>query len=222
MTLVLPSLLLDTRGESAQMKHKMIHHDVQARRNALAPRARNAFTLVEVILVVLILSLFAGLIIPRIAGITSSKERLVVTSAADLLSAFAYRDSIASGTAAIEYDGTNRNLFLLGARGGDSAEEPLTWQRDPLAPVVRFPDSIDIRALADGELLPETNWSITAREDGTRPEVQFEINGKKIEARVSLPTWAQGPYVVESRAFIVPKIPDSIDLDAIGQGRDTW
>ena len=112
--------------------------------------------------------------------------------------------------------------MLLGARGGNSTEEPLTWQRDPLAPIVRIPDSIDIRALSDGELLPETNWSITAREDGTRPEVQFEISGKKIEARISLPTWAQGPYVVESDALTVPRVPDSIDLDATGQGRDTW
>ena len=204
------------------MKHMMTPHEGQDRTVSRTRRARNAFTLVEVILVVLILSLFAGLIIPRMAGLTSSKERLVVTSAADLLSAFAYRDSIVSGSAAIEYDGSNRNLFLLGARGGDNADDPLTWQRDPLAPVIRVPDSIDIRALSDGELLPEARWSITARDDGTRPEVQIEINGKKIEARVSLPTWAQGPYVVELDSMITPKIPASIDLDATGQGRDTW
>jgi prepilin-type N-terminal cleavage/methylation domain-containing protein len=204
------------------MKHKMIRHDAKYQTDPRSKRDRKAFTLVEVILVVVIMSLFAGLIIPRMAGITKSKERLVVTSAADLLSAFAYRDSITSGSAAIEYDGSNRNLMLLGARGGNSTEEPLTWQRDPLAPIVRIPDSIDIRALSDGELLPETNWSITAREDGTRPEVQFEISGKKIEARISLPTWAQGPYVVESDALTVPRVPDSIDLDATGQGRDTW
>ena len=200
----------------------MIGHNPQVHNSSGRRLGRRGFTLVEVIIVVMILSVLSGLIIPRMVGIASSKERLVVSTAADLLSAFAYRDSISSGSAAIEYDGSNRNLFLLGARGGNSEDEPLTWQRDPLAPVVRIPEYIDVRALSDGELLPETSWSITAREDGTRPEIRLQITGNKIEATVSLPTWAQSPYVVESDALTVPKIPDAIDLDAIGQGRDTW
>ena len=146
----------------------------------------------------------------------------MVATAADLLSAFAYRDSISSGSAAIEYNGGTRSLILLAARGGNKENEPLTWQRDSLAPVVRFPEYIDMRAMADDELLPETNWSVTAREDGTRPTIQFQINGKKIDATVSLPRWAQSPYVVESDTLTLPRLPDAIDLDATGQGRDTW
>ena len=219
---MLQSLLQGGRSEPDQVNYMMIRHNQHPLRTHHSERGQKAFSLVEVIIVVMILSVLSGLIIPRMVGIASSKERLVVTTAADLLSAFAYRDSIASGSAAIEYNGGNRSLILLGARGGNKKDDPLTWQRDPLAPVVRFPDHIDIRALADEELLPETNWSITARDDGTRPTVQFQIRGKKIEATVSLPKWAQSPYVVESGALIVPRLPDAIDLDATGQGRDTW
>ena len=219
---MLQSLLQGGRSKPDQVNYMMIRHNQQPLRTRRSERRRSAFSLVEVIIVVMILSVLSGLIIPRMVGIASSKERLVVTTAADLLSAFAYRDSIASGSAAIEYDDGNRSLILLGARGGNMKNDPLTWQRDPLAPVVRFPEYIDIRALADEELLPETNWSITARDDGTRPTIQFQIRGKKIEATVSLPRWAQSPYVVESDALAVPRLPDAIDLDATGQGRDTW
>ena len=204
------------------MKNMMMRHDSPISRSDLIRRSRTGFSLVEVIIVVMILSVLSGLIIPRMVGIASSKERLVVNTAADLLSAFAYRDSIASGSAAIEYNGGSRSLMLLGARGGTEENEPLTWQRDPLAPTVRLPEHMDLRALADDELLPETSWSITARDDGTRPTIQFLIDGKKIEATVSLPRWAQSPYVVESDALFRPNLPDAIDLDATGQGRDTW
>ena len=219
---MLQSLLQGGRSEPDQMNYMMIRHNRQSLRTVRPERVRSGFSLVEVIIVVMILSVLSGLIIPRMVGIASSKERQVVMTAADLLSAFAYRDSIASGSAAIEYDGGNRSLILLGARGGNRKDGPLTWQRDPLAPVVRFPEYIDIRALADEELLPETNWSITARDDGTRPTIQFQISGNKIEATISLPRWAQSPYVVESDALTVPRLPDAIDLDATGQGRDTW
>ena len=181
------------------------------------------FTLLEVIIVVLIMALFAGIIIPRLAGMGRRAEALTVDKVADLLSAFGYRDSIASGTTAIEYSEATGSLTLLAMRRDQgNPEEPSVWSRDLLAPVVTIPTTMTLRAYEDGKLLPDSNWSIITNSDGTRPKIKMELTGKATESSLVLDPWAQGPFVVDELNPEIVLLPDSFDLDAAGQDRVPW
>lgn len=195
--------------------------DIQGRKLAGAPRG---FTLLEVIIVVLVIALFAGMIIPRMSGMGKRIEALTVDRVVDLLSAFGYRDSLASGRAAIEYSESNRQLLLLtlkqNARDDSSSEE--IWSKDALAPAVKIPDSMTLRAYEDDKLLPETTWSILTNIDGTRPKIKFELIGEDTDTTLILDPWAQGPLLVDEMLMEVQTMPDAFDLDAAGQDRVPW
>ena len=181
------------------------------------------FTLMEIIIVVLIIALFAGMIIPRMSGLGKRTEQLVADKIGDLLSAFGYRDSIASGSTAIEYSESDRTLVLLTLKTDPiDPDEPPVWSRDYLAPTVKIPLSISFRAMEDGKLLPDSGWSIIAHNDGTRPKIELEIEGDAVDTSITLDPWATGPYVIDNTQDKIIMLPDAFDLDAAGQDREPW
>ena len=178
----------------------------------------------EVIIAIAIISLFAGLIIPRVAGISRGTGQLTVMQASDLLAAFAYRDSITSGKAALEYDGNSRTLKLMASRLEASTDSKEAWMPDALAPALYLPNDIEINAFLDGALLANGGWWIEASSDGTRPKVELELEGKELDSSIVLPAWAQSPYTVDRIKGSVSKVllPEEIDLDSSGQERIQW
>jgi prepilin-type N-terminal cleavage/methylation domain-containing protein len=184
---------------------------------------RRAFTLIEVVIVVLIISLMAGLIIPRLGGVGRRAEQLAVDRVADLLAAFSYRDSLASGSTAIEYSANQGSLTLLTLRRPpETPEDPPIWMRDVLAPVIRIPDTIVMNAYEDGAILPNGDWSLITNLDGTRPKIEIELSGSTVNATVMLDPWAQTPAVVDENNPAPTTLLDAIDLDAVGQDKDPW
>ena len=184
---------------------------------------RNGFTLIEIVIVIMIIALFAGLIIPRMASLGKRNESLTVDKVADLLSAFSYRDSVASGSTAIEFVATDNSLLLLALQPDPlNPEDPRVWSRDYLAAPVDIPSSLTLRALQDGKLLPDSNWSILTNSDGTRPKIEMELQGDLVDASIVLDPWAPGPYVVDNTRQEVVLFPDVFDLDAAGQDREPW
>ena len=181
------------------------------------------FTIIEVVIAVLVISLMAGLIIPRLGGVGKRAEQLTVDRVADLLAAFSYRDSLSSGSAAIEYSSGDASLTLLILRKGLEQEDATTvWMRDTLAPVVRIPDTIVLNAYEDGSMLPNGDWSLVTRYDGTRPKIEIELAGNVVNATVMLDSWAQTPSVVDEYSGRSTTLPDAIDLDEVGQEKDPW
>lgn len=181
------------------------------------------FTLIEVVIVIMIIALFAGLIIPRLSGVSQRAEKLTVDRVEDLLAAFSYRDSLASGSTAIEYSSIDHSLVLLTLWvDPDAPDDPATWSRDILVPVVRLPESLGMRVYEEGELLPDGDWSIITRIDGTRPKIEIQLFGTATDATVMLDPWAQGPYVVDELAEQKTVLSDAIDLDAVGQDKEPW
>ncbi len=181
------------------------------------------FTLIEVVIVIMIVVLFAGLILPRLSGVGQRAEQLTVDRVEDLLAAFSYRDSLASGSTAIEYSSIDHSLILLTLLANpEQPEDPAIWSRDILVPVVRLPESMGIRTYEEGQLLPDGDWSIITRIDGTRPKIEIQLFGVATDTTVMLDPWAQGPYVVDELAMEKTTLSDAIDLDAIGQDKDPW
>jgi type II secretory pathway pseudopilin PulG len=178
----------------------------------------------EVIIVIMIISLFAGLIIPRVAGISRGTGQLTVMQASDLLAAFAYRDSIASGKTALEYDGNSRMLALMASRRLGTMDDREGWVIDSLAPALYLPDGIEINAYLDEGLLTDGGWWIEANTDGTRPKIELELEGNELDSSVVLPAWAQSPYTMDRIKDSTSEVllPKEIDLDSSGQERIQW
>lgn len=187
-------------------------------------RARTrGFTLIEVIIVIMIIVLFAGLILPRLSGLNRRAEQIAVDRVADLLSAFSYRDSLASGSTAIEYSSSGGSLALLTLWvDPEEPDDPAIWSHDILAPMVRLPETMGMRAYEDGELLADSDWSILTRVDGTRPKIEIELVGESINSTIMLDPWAQTPSVVDELSLETTLLSDAIDLDAIGQDKEPW
>lgn len=181
------------------------------------------FTLIEVVIVIMIVVLFAGLILPRLSGVGKRAEQLTVERVADLLAAFSYRDSLASGSTALEYSAMDGSLMLLTLWvDPERPSEPAIWARDILASVIRLPDTMGMRAYEDGELLAEGDWSIITSVDGTRPKIEIELIGTSTNATIMLDPWAQSPQVVDELSGERVTLSDAIDLDAIGQDKEPW
>jgi prepilin-type N-terminal cleavage/methylation domain-containing protein len=181
------------------------------------------FTIIEVVIVVLVLAVLAGVVIPRLGGVGRRTERLSVDRVSDLLAAFGYRDSLASGSSAIEYDATNHSLTLLILRRNpEQPEQPEIWMRDILAPVTNLPATVELSAFEDGERLPNGDWSLLTNMDGTRPKIEMELLGENVHATVMLDPWAQTPTVVDENTQSDSKLTNAIDLDAVGQDKDPW
>jgi len=181
------------------------------------------FSLIEVIIATLILVLLAGLVIPRLGGMNRRTEQLAVDRVADLMAAFCYRDSMASGTAAIEFDANRGSLALLGLRRDvENPTRPATWEIDPLAPIVNIPETVAVTAYEDGSMLPNGDWTLLTNYDGTRPKIELELEGQNVFATIMLDPWAQTPTVVDEMRDDPAVLSDAIDLDAIGQDKDPW
>ena len=186
------------------------------------PRHRG-FTIIEVVIVVLVLAVLASVVIPRLGGVGRRTERLSIDRVSDLLAAFGYRDSMSSGSSAIEYDATNHSLTLLILRKDpEQPEQPEIWMRDILAPVTNLPGTVELSAFEDGERLPNGDWSLLTNMDGTRPKIEMELLGENIHATVLLDPWAQTPTVVDENTQADSKLTNAIDLDAVGQDKDPW
>ncbi|MED5507874.1 MAG: hypothetical protein VX684_08545 [Planctomycetota bacterium] len=173
---------------------------------------------------IMVLSLFAGLILPRMSGIARSSGKLTVMKASDLLAAFAYRDSIASGRSALKYDGDSRVAMLMRDRSPSRAAGNPSWVPDSLAPHLYLPDDFELRAFVDGSLMPDGGWLIESSTDGTRPKIELEVTGDDVDSIVVLAPWAQSPYTNDRVEGLLKTIqlPQSIDLDSTGQERIQW
>jgi prepilin-type N-terminal cleavage/methylation domain-containing protein len=181
------------------------------------------FTIIEVVIVVLVLAVLASVIIPRLGGVGRRTERLSIDRVSDLLAAFGYRDSLSSGSSAIEYNATDHSLTLLILRKDpEQSENPEIWMRDILAPVTNLPRTIELTAFEDGARLPNGDWSLLTNMDGTRPKIEMELLGENVHATVMLDPWAQTPTVIDENTQNNAVLTDAIDLDAVGQDKDPW
>ena len=186
-------------------------------------RDYRGFTIIEVVIVVLILAVLASVVIPRLGGVGRRTEKLSVDRVSDLLAAFSYRDSLSSGSSAIEYNATDHSLTLLILRKNpEKPDESEIWMRDILAPVTNLSRTIELNTFEDGERLLNGDWSLLTNMDGTRPKIEMELLGENVHATVMLDPWAQTPTVVDENSGTRITLSDAIDLDAVGQDKDPW
>jgi prepilin-type N-terminal cleavage/methylation domain-containing protein len=184
-------------------------------------RAR-AFSLVEVIVVIVIMGVLAAVTIPRITGMAGRRVRATAESLADLLATAARRESLTSQQSIVGYrkDLHAISLSVLVATEGESSSA--MWVEDRLAPSVNLGEAVIQAVEADGGAMDPMEWSFDFLPGVRRPGLAIVLSdpANRERWRVELPSGAA--HAVVSQAEFSGLLDQSIDLDAAGAGSAAW
>lgn len=182
-----------------------------------------AFSLVEVLAVVVILAIVASVAAPRFSGWAARQTREDASQVADILSAAARRESQTIQRVAIEFYGEAGEIVMQTLTRA-SLSEPGVWVRDPLVPVARLRSSQLRSILVDGvELDPRRARVEFSGMSGARPLVEVTLAGDQGRSiwRVMLSPGSMRAHVGSLFAEN-HSVDDVIDLDAAGRSEEPW
>lgn len=182
---------------------------------------RRGFTLIEALLVVAVLAILAGLVVPRLGGITRRQETVAIDRVADLLTMFAFRASAGKQPVGLMYDGRTRTFELLILDIDPTQQgDPIVWQPDRLSMPAPLPDGMELAfAREDLSTLPDTEWMIATKPGGERPRIELRIEGQAVAVDLMLE-----PYALAARRSDRQNVAvrERRDLDEEGLDRERW
>ena len=184
-------------------------------------RTERAFTLIELVVVLAIMGLFAAIALPRLGSHQRRSFDLAVEQVADLLTMYAQRDALSERPAAIWHDAERNWIVLLAMEPIGTPQDPAQWYPDPFVDPVRLPESIPadgVRARAGGDAVDFARWPITTDPGRERQSVEIELLSRDgLASMLVLPAHAIAPHEPETGRQIAP-----LDLDAAGRSREDW
>ncbi len=204
-------------------------------------RAAHAFTLIELIVVIVILAVMSGLVVPRFISNDRRRAEAEVRALAGMLSLVAQRDALGNHQMAMSYEAisssvrldTRRRIGPTDRRSGANADEG-QWHPDPLLSEVKLSACELIETRFDGRPADDRSWRIEFAPGGSgvpRPLIELVVaqRGSKREAR---PAWLIEliPSAPESSVITadprtgaaVGRAQASIDLDRLGRSDVAW
>lgn len=186
------------------------------------PRSR-AFTMVEVIVVMLLIGILGALVVPRLGNLAERAAASEAESLAGLLTLAAQRAATSAQPGALEYAPASRTFSLLtqaAAPGLASA-----WQLAPLARPVRLERLTLRRAAVPGGLLPgSTAWRAPIGGGIIPPTISMLLADDQTVWQVELPEGASSARVIRlpAEGAWMPSTAVVRDLDAAGQRDKPW
>ena len=187
-------------------------------------RQPRAFTLVEMIVVIIMLGVVAGMIIVRLGSNTSRRADVVLTGVSALLETIAHRQTVSSTPIALHWDEERRQMWLdvLRVPRVDGAEDLAPeWVRDPLVRPVTFPDDVELRSI-ELERQPVRRFPIIFMPEVPRPTIEVYVGFDSATDVVALLSFALEPTIYGSRFGSLDDQPVPQDLDALGQRENDW
>lgn len=193
------------------------HHAVHGH----ARRAAGAFTLVEVIVVIVLLSVLSAVVVPRLGNMSARAAANEAESAAALLSVVAQR-SVSGDATALVSDPAKRELRLE-IRRSSADELETTWAPAPLARPVRFERLTLRQAVIDGGAVPgATPWRSESGAGVPAPLVSLLLaadDGEAWQIDLNAGRMQASARRLSDVAQWQPGLGAGVDLDAQG-GRD--
>lgn len=195
----------------------------------VAPARVRAFSMIEVIVVVVILGVLMLAVVPRLRSGRDREVEAAAERVADLLSAAARRDALTSQRLALEYDkrtGVIRLMTMGSAEDEVAAPSLHIWRQDPVTPTVSLVDVLLKEAQTDGVPLDASNWRVEFPQNTLRPALTIILTDEQGDNpyRVDLP--ARGTRASTAPGLTLPpgsvEGAGTIDLDQSGKGNVTW
>lgn len=188
------------------------------------PRPR-AFTLIELVVVIVILGIAAAAIAPRFVGGSARSAEVSALALRDVISAVATRSALTGRRVAVACD-PSRGIVEAQTRRTSGAPDdwtaPAQWAPDPLTPPASLNDAKITSVRADGQTLDPSRWRVEFDPGARRPALSIgvaQVGGTR-SWRIDLAAGAM-------RADIGPSDrPDdattTIDLDGAGRAEEAW
>ena len=199
-------------------------------------RYRSAFTLIEVIAVLLVAGIVVGLIAPRVSTSTRRSTENSVRAASSMLAIVAQRAASSSELSALVYDHEEGSLFVevLRQQRGNYDRTERVWRRDPFAPEVVLSGCRVSSFVTDGLRVSEDSFRLVFEPGVTRPQISMTIAESTSGAtrtavdggrtwQIDLPAYALRPVVTGLLSEpTVRDVPEPIDLDQLGRVEQDW
>lgn len=185
------------------------------------PVGTRAFSLVELIVVVVIVGILAGLIVPRVVGSSARRVRAAAEAAGEVLSLAARREGLSTQPMAIDYDAETSRLRIL-TLSQDSRGD-LQWVEAGASLAAQLGDTRVSAATADSNQLDTKKFRVEFPSNTRRPALVMTLEDQfgRDPYTVALSPWASAASVTAGRT--APDTMDqSIDLDATGKGEQAW
>ena len=188
-------------------------------------RSRSAFTLIEAIVVVVIISVMAGVMVPRMMSRDRTGAKREIERVRTLLSAAAQRDVLTSQLVALHYDSETSTLRVLTPADEDEkkprGDDLWPWRADRLIPSVEMGTLELVRTTTDEIALDEDEWLIELIRGVRRPDVLLEFEDDFDRSWfVYLPSKSANATAWKGDADEIERV--AIDLDADGKGDREW
>jgi len=186
-----------------------------------------AFTLVELIVVIVILGVLAGVTTVRMSNTLGRRGRVAVNRVQNVLDALAHRQVASQAPAALVYDAGHGELWLerydfaadLGETPGTRANRG-QWRRDLIAPVAAFERDVLLRAAWFDGQLERGSFRIEVAPQMVRPSIEIEIQfGETVEVVSLLPSEMRS-MTLSDESRLLRLSPE--DLHATGSGDEKW
>ncbi len=185
--------------------------------------SRLAFTLIEMVTVIIVLAVAAGLVMPRLTSSDGRVEAQELDRVVEFLSAVSTRDSMAAQRVGVAYrDGVLEPLIAVPVQRVSAGGE--IWRsrldRDGLIRSVRFEKWELVGARYAGRWMNDKEWMVEF--DGSTARYDLEL------VLVSVRTGEERTVVLRTGSLRAALLEDdqrgeqAIDLDASGRRLEAW
>jgi prepilin-type N-terminal cleavage/methylation domain-containing protein len=192
-----------------------------------ATRRHRGFTLIELIVVVVVLAVLAGLTIPRVMGTGDRKGRTEAEAAASLLTQAARRQMLTTSRVALEYDAASPALRIVTLKPSDIASfdgRDRVWIEDPLLPRVALESLEMVAATSSTAALDPKRFHAELSEGTGRVALSLILRDRLAgtEWSIRLPPTSDRALLAQGRPQNPLADPDTMDLDDTGRRDSPW
>jgi prepilin-type N-terminal cleavage/methylation domain-containing protein len=185
---------------------------------------RRAFTIIEIIVVITILGIAAGITIPRLVGGASRTVRATGDEAASVLSALARRDAMLSQPIALDYSQDTGLLRVLTLKQLDRGRE---WATDRLLPSADLSNVKLISLRSDQQTYVAEDFRIELDQFQPRANIELVLSDttERWFVTVSLSATSLQAAVRDGKPADNAgegDLPEAVDLDATGKEEQAW